>query len=217
MADNWNKNQSESNSKGHSAAKDFLPWVPRTTTSRHFACVPSCLPPLGPCIQWSRRRNRLVYRGRWPPYLSQNLMEERKQRKKAISRSERTRKDKTWGCSSWRDLPVILMWPSSSRRILQGEQNKSWLLLKDHFETHRNERACCWGSTFLVWGPYKWCPDCAGDPRPGPTLQGRTSHPPPWTWPAAQKVKWVSWGVVQKGSSSIKVVANTNMNDWNNM
>lgn len=125
-------------------------------------------------------------------------MEERKQRKKAISRSERTRKDKTWGCSSWRDWPVILMWPSSSRRILQGEQNKSRLLLKDHFETHRNELICCWDSTFLVWGPCKWCPDCAGDPRPGPTLQGRTSHPPPWTWPAAQKVKWMSWGVVQK-------------------
>ena len=38
--------------------------------------------------------------------------------------------------------------------------------------------------TSLAWGPGRWCPGCAGGPRPEPALPGRTSRPPPWTSPA---------------------------------
>ena len=38
--------------------------------------------------------------------------------------------------------------------------------------------------TSLAWGPGRWCPGCAGGPRPEPAPPGRTSRPPPWTSPA---------------------------------
>lgn len=97
-----------------------LPWEPRMTTSQRSVRVLCDSPPLEPCTLWFHRRNRLFCRGQLPPYSNQNL--EWRQGEWGGNRTHPIQKSRTVWC--W-IRPVILMCPSSSRRILSGERNSN--------------------------------------------------------------------------------------------
>jgi len=135
----WGEGVSEpprSSRRGRSPATlaGYAPLTPHRTTSQHCASGPGDSQLLGPCIPPSRRRNRLSSRGLWPPYSSQNLCK-RKNCQRVPTCSEQSLGQgglrgalyfKNQACWStrrllWRALPVSLMCPSSSRRMLQHE------------------------------------------------------------------------------------------------
>lgn len=100
-----------------------LPWEHQTTTSLHSECVLVCSQPQEPCTQSCHRKNRLFCHDRWLPYLDQSLNKNAKIQNP--KRDTNRQKKQITALLCWMHLPVIFMCPSSSRRILMGQQHKN--------------------------------------------------------------------------------------------